>query len=488
MIKKLAFFLSILFTNVFAGWSDPIRISNPGGCSYPFQIMVGDTLSVSYVAYNNGTKIIYQRSTDGGLTWISRRVLSDDSCETLFPRMIASGQRLMVLWKNHFYQSSSNNIGYSISSNGGRNWAVPRYVLNPNWPENNYFAVSNGPGLNINITAFTTVDDSLVFYSIRTTDFGQSWSQPTAMFRTLESAQINQISIGDTVHVVWDGRFDINRAWEIRYLRSTDNGLTWSNNQLLSSNDWVRSVLPAICLNQYGAIHVVWMDGKYSSHIDTGDILDRYTTDGGMTWSPENQATFTNFAWDAEVASSGDTIHIAWNDEGTGLAHRSIYYTKSTDNGLNWSEPYWLDGTLDDSAEPNLITVDGIVFCVWTDGRANPDTNINGGLYLSEWNPEPDRIDEREISKPAKLALAAYPNPFNSSIRIDFSNFRGEGKIKLFDVQGRLITTFEIKGGEYGKIIWDATDAMGNKVSSGIYFAKASAGNNSTTMKMILLK
>jgi hypothetical protein len=39
------------------------------------------------------------------------------------------------------------------------------------------------------------------------------------------------------------------------------------------------------------------------------------------------------------------------------------------------------------------------------------------------------------------------------------------------------------------KINWDATDAMGNKVSSGIYFARANSNNQkSSTIELIYLK
>jgi len=45
-----------------------------------------------------------------------------------------------------------------------------------------------------------------------------------------------------------------------------------------------------------------------------------------------------------------------------------------------------------------------------------------------------------------------------------------------------------LEGGEVGKINWDATDASGERVSSGIYFAKAKTSQSSQAIKLIYLR
>jgi len=85
------------------------------------------------------------------------------------------------------------------------------------------------------------------------------------------------------------------------------------------------------------------------------------------------------------------------------------------------------------------------------------------------------------------VSLSAYPNPFNSSLIISYSNLSKGGDIVIYDIQGKLIRWFNLEKME-GKIIWDATDAMGNKVSSGIYFARAKTSQSSKVVKLIFLK
>jgi hypothetical protein len=448
----------------------------------------GDTLHIVVEDFGPSDAIGYYRSADGGLTWSNLTVLSDDSCQTLFPRIIGDGPMLMALWKNHFYYIGpiSNNIGYSLSSDDGATWTPPQYVLNPSWEHILYFAAS-GDSQMVHIVLNSQVGDSLVFYSIRSTDFGTSWSIPQDIFWTLASDIPDQFSINNFVHLVWAGFFRSGEAGDVYYIRSTDGGVNWSTNIALSTVDEHPSELASVCGQGDTNLAVCWMDFKYSPYWTSGDILMRSSTDSGLIWDPERQATFSHYAWDSDIASNWDTIHIAWVDEGTGLIHRSIYYTRSTDNGITWDEPYWLDQTLDDSADPALDISNGKVYCVWSDGRPNPDTSVIGGLYLTRWDPEPDAIDENHENLPDRIAFSAYPNPFNSSVIITFSALKG-GDIKIYDIKGALVRAFSLEEKGDGKIIWDATDASGKKVSSGTYFAKAETPQKSYSIQLLYLK
>lgn len=79
-----------------------------------------------------------------------------------------------------------------------------------------------------------------------------------------------------------------------------------------------------------------------------------------------------------------------------------------------------------------------------------------------------------------------YPNPFNSSTVIHFKvPFPGLVRLKIFDLLGREVATL-VKGnlmrGKYS-VRFEA-----NKLSSGIYFYRLTAGNYATVRKMLLVK
>lgn len=102
--------------------------------------------------------------------------------------------------------------------------------------------------------------------------------------------------------------------------------------------------------------------------------------------------------------------------------------------------------------------------------------------------------DVRGLSGPAtnfKLSQN-YPNPFNPSTSIQFSLPQIEKvRLEVYDIQGKLVKTLvdyeEYKPGNY-ETMWDGRDNKGNRVASGVYFAKMLAGKFVQTKKMIMTK
>ncbi len=87
--------------------------------------------------------------------------------------------------------------------------------------------------------------------------------------------------------------------------------------------------------------------------------------------------------------------------------------------------------------------------------------------------------------------LLAYPNPFNSSVIINFNlPEKKEVFLTVYDIRGR--ETAKIIEGEklYGrnKVVWNAVGKTGKSVASGVYFVRICAGSYSETKKIIYLK
>lgn len=103
-----------------------------------------------------------------------------------------------------------------------------------------------------------------------------------------------------------------------------------------------------------------------------------------------------------------------------------------------------------------------------------------------------------EIELPQEYDLFGnYPNPFNPNTNISYAlPFESEVEIKIFDIMGREIKTFDVNGvsAGYHSILWDGLNNNGNQVSSGIYIYVFKARSLETTdfftksAKMIMLK
>jgi multisubunit Na+/H+ antiporter MnhE subunit len=94
---------------------------------------------------------------------------------------------------------------------------------------------------------------------------------------------------------------------------------------------------------------------------------------------------------------------------------------------------------------------------------------------------------------PKEFALNQnYPNPFNPKTNIGYAlPSAGHVTVEVFNVLGQRVTTLVDENQEAGNYLveWDATDADGAKVSSGVYFYKLNAGDVFVkTQKMVLLK
>ena len=108
-------------------------------------------------------------------------------------------------------------------------------------------------------------------------------------------------------------------------------------------------------------------------------------------------------------------------------------------------------------------------------------------------------VKDENSTLPKNVSLSQnYPNPFNPSTTIPFRVESGQGSVArpvhtsltIYNLTGqkvRVLLDEEMTPGDY-QAIWDGKDDSGQKVSSGIYFYRFKAGDNSESRKMIMLK
>jgi len=100
-----------------------------------------------------------------------------------------------------------------------------------------------------------------------------------------------------------------------------------------------------------------------------------------------------------------------------------------------------------------------------------------------------------QVALPKAFALSQNsPNPFNPSTTIAYAVPDGAGAVRValavYNLRGQKVVTLvdELKeAGEY-KVTWDGINQGGQKVSSGVYFYRMTAGDYSAVRKMVILK
>ncbi len=131
--------------------------------------------------------------------------------------------------------------------------------------------------------------------------------------------------------------------------------------------------------------------------------------------------------------------------------------------------------------------------------RTYADNSVQGGKTY-EYTLGVVLADRSEVrSQTVRVKTKAYvlelyqnsPNPFNPRTTISFTlPERARVTLAIYDVKGSLVRTLvdDTIGEWYQERVWDGRDASGNRVSSGVYFYRLTAGDKTLTKRMVLLK
>ncbi len=204
-----------------------------------------------------------------------------------------------------------------------------------------------------------------------------------------------------------------------------------------------------------------------------GNCVSTYT---GLT----NQALISTQSWCAAF----DTL--LSNSESTLLFRETASF--GTDRGLGvWRNPAGGAGWRDNGGQ--MVFISGRPY------RYNKD-DVRGNVefILGNFFGEPFDSPVDVASPPAGPAFALgqnVPNPFNphTTIRFSVPDTRMV-TLRVYDVAGRLVTTLAQQNYPAGAhtITWNGIDRRGVSVASGVYFYRITAGADTATKKMVLLR
>lgn len=130
----------------------------------------------------------------------------------------------------------------------------------------------------------------------------------------------------------------------------------------ISSPDSVSPSCPEIGVSSNGIIYVVWSDD--------GGIRAAISNDNGLTFPTiKDVSATTGTSSSPKMAIAGNNVNLVWVDEETGKG--DIFFSSSTDNGVNFSTPKNLSGSLSGKSMNPVITTDGStnIYVSWTEGE-----------------------------------------------------------------------------------------------------------------------
>lgn len=311
----------------------------------------GDRVYVVWYDRRSGFLDVYfNRSLDGGATWLARDVRLDrptGRSTSLIPRMCCAGEAVYVAWYDD--RHGETDIYFNRSLDAGTTW----------------------------LSADVRLD---------TDDPGSGQSREPAI-----------CCAGRSVCVVWfddrDGSFDIYAN------RSLDGGTTWLEDDVRIDRDpgtTARAELPRVCCAG-AAVHAAWVDERRGGR----DVFVSRSLDGGATWAADDTRLNSVGLQGAapEIACAGSRVYVAWHDGRAGL--RDIRCSVSADAGASWlADDIRLDtdgAGAGQSLDPRLCAEGDEVYAVWRDQRdGRDDVYFNRSLDAgATWLGSDRRLGER---------------------------------------------------------------------------------------------
>lgn len=486
-MKKITFFIAALIAMNCsqAQWEPDVRLTNDPANSWTSMssckplVANGDSIHLVWQEFRHGSpEIYYKRSTDAGASWGVDTRLTNDPGWSYDASIGVSGSVLHLVWGDDFDEGANVEIVYKRSEDGGSTWGPStRLTFADSWSESPSIAIEDSI---IHLVWYdwrdATGDWDYEIYYKRSTDGGLTWGPDTRLTDNPSYSGFPCVAVsGQVVHVVWEDDRDVTMTGTIYYKRSADGGATWGPDTRLSelpSDGWD----PVVAVSG-SDVHVVWMDERGG---EAREIYYKRSTDGGLTWSEDTR--LTNAVASSEfptIAVSGSIVHVTWGDKRD--MNFEIYYKRSEDAGITWAEDTRLTDAFGESNYPFIATSDSTVHVIWNESRDG-----NEEIYYKR-NPTGNLIVgvENVLALNSSQVVSIYPNPASSILNISFNSQSDETiTLRFMDMSGKTFKMYNftaVEGMNQYKINLD-------DFRSGLYFIELTNGIHRNFKKVIINK
>lgn len=312
--------------------------------------------------------IYFSSSLDNGAHWTQAVNISNNEEVSLVPAIaVAAFGSICAAWINGNYLN--HDLYFSHSTDNGVSWgpvvnisSMPGDALNP------VISIDRSGSL---YAVWANQNNNLIYYDIYfsySTDNGTTWNQAVNISNNPFNSTSPAAALDNTgnIYVTWMDESTNNREEEIYLSRSTDNGINWAP-AINLSNTPERSRLPAISVDSAGNIYVVWMEDPYDNYEE--EIYFSRSTDNGTNWTPA--VNLSNNPGESRLPTiavdSTGNIYVAWEDSSPG--NPETYFTRSIDNGTTWSPVVNISDTPGNSKK-TAFTIDsaGHLYVAWVEG------------------------------------------------------------------------------------------------------------------------
>lgn len=312
------------------------------------------------------------------------------------------------------------------------------------------------------------------------------------------SNQSNIALSGNFVHMVYYDQRDAQppytseSQYEVYYRRSDDGGTTFGDEQRLTFGSNIdRSINPSVAVSG-SVIHVIY-DAKRNSGANR-EVYYMRSNDNGATWSTESSLTAgVSMQTNASIASSGNYVHVAYYDNSAG--NYEIFHLRSTNGGNSWSAPARMTNNSGNSDSPCLAASGSKVYLVWADFSSgkwelffrkstNNGQSFSNALRITATPADDARYPSLTVS--GNYIHVAFSELSNGYVRLRYVNSNNDG--------GKWSKETQLTSSTYTNFVYmPSITSSGSNVHLGYAFAcgyiyyKKSTNNGSTWQNAVSL-
>ena len=408
-------------------WSIPQKLSNnnSGNARSPDIAIDGSNIFVTWYDPSSGINEIYfSRSTDGGATWNTPQNISNARGQ--LPSIDNDGSNIFVTWDSGGGPNTGSlEVLFSRSTNGGMTWSSPVVIS-----ENGVFSfvsdiATNGSDIFVSweVSGIGNRD----IHVSKSSDGGITWSTPQNISNNPGASTFSSIAThGTNVFVTWS---DINEPdHEILFSKSIDGGATWSSPPQNISNTAENSHVPAITSDGTN-LFLVWEEGLPGFR----DIYFSKSTDNGSTWSaPQNISDTQQDAVIPDISTDGVNIFATWYANVHIFVSKAINDTPPPGDIASPTIGSVSDITID-AAGPNGAIVNYDLPEVTDDTDPNPTISCNpssGSLFpigttTVTCTAEDESGNTASANFDVQVSQKDMPNTFERGVKVLDDSFEG---------------------------------------------------------------
>jgi len=347
---------------------------------------------------------LYAFPGQGDSAYLNIKINNDTTTELQNEEQIVINPKdstnLVAVWRD--FRLGYRQVGYGYSFDGGLTWhqdlfVEPQYI----WDSDPGLTVDTAGNFYAVILSYNSTDEPNGLFVYKSTDGGVSWQGPATVINGVPGVFEDKELIAcdrsdgpytDNLYVVWTRFYTTH----ILLSRSTDGGNSFEPPIRVSDNNGVQWPVP--CIGPNSEVYVAWIN------FTPGAIRFDLSSDGGQTFGTDNTiqdvslvSEFINGniqvysfpALDADITGGPyhGTIYVAYIDYAPGFTDTDIYFTRSQDGGMTWSQRIRInDDSLNngcDQFHPWLtVAPDGNIIVVFLDRRLDSE-NLLMDLYMT---------------------------------------------------------------------------------------------------------